>query len=512
MNEILEVDKLNEVYLQIRNLNRSSAMEIREFFSCFIENYFFHPLFRSKQWDGKISFYKWDNQTIPIGLFPQFIKFCNQFNYQYKVNFNRSEVVNEISDEEFEKFYEAIFTDSSYSPRDYQDESIKKALRTKRGVIESPTGSGKSLVIYSIIRFILGIAQGKILLIVPNVSLVNQMFNDFKDYGWKYCESNCSLVFHKSKRINWECPIIISTWQSIYKKGIDFFDKFQAVIVDETHGAAADSIQSCLKKCINAEYRIGMTGTMPEELINQFTIYGYLGPKIYESTSSELIEKGILSKIKIANLLLQYPKETTYGYWHDDEGDIQQKEYQEELDIIYSNTDRNKIFRYIINRLDKTQNILILCHKISHLKDIKKYLEDNFKEHKIFEIYGKTEADERERIRLATNIQGSTIILGTYATMSQGLNIPRLHNIIFASSYRSRLKVLQSIGRGLRKHQTKKGLLVFDLIDDLTWLHNWGDKEILHKNYTYIHWLERLRHYDNQGFKYITKKINLENL
>jgi len=495
MESFLEVDKVDEVYLRIRNLTQNSAMEIKEFFSCYIENRWFNPLVRAKRWDGKISLYDWKNQTIPIGLFPQFIKFCQKFGYQYKVNFNREEILNDISDDEFEKFYDAIFADTSYSPRDYQDECIKKSLRMKRGVIECPTASGKSLIIYSIIRFLLGIAEGKILLIVPNISLVNQMFSDFKDYGWKYCESNCALVFHKSKRINWECPVIISTWQSIYKRGIDFFGKFQAVIVDETHGAKSDSIQSCLKKCINAEYRIGLTGTMPEELINQFTIYGYLGPKLFEMTSSELIEKGILSKIKIANLLLQYPKETIYSYWHDDEGDIQQKEYQEELDIIYGNPDRNKIFKYIINRLDKTQNILILCHKISHLKDIKKYLEDNFKERQIFEIYGQTEADERERIRQLTNVQGSTIILGTFATVGQGLNIPRLHHIIFASSYRTRIKIIQAIGRGLRKHLTKERLIVFDLIDDLTWFHNYGDQEILHINHTYSHWLERLKHY-----------------
>lgn len=230
---MLEVYKVNEVYLKIDNLDRSSAMELKEFFSCYIENRFFHPLVKSKQWDGKISFFNWNNQTIPIGLFPQFVKFCQKFGYEYKLNFNRNDVVNEISDDEIEAFYQAIFSDSSYSPRDYQDECITKALRMKRGVIESPTGSGKSLVIYSIIRFILGIAQGKILLIVPNVSLVNQMFSDFKDYGWKHCESNCSLVFNKSKRINWECPIIISTWQSLIKKPQDFFDQFQGVLVDE---------------------------------------------------------------------------------------------------------------------------------------------------------------------------------------------------------------------------------------------------------------------------------------
>lgn len=398
---MLEVYKLNEVYLKIGNLDRSSAMELKEYLSAYIENRWFNPRVKSKVWDGKISFFKWNEQTIPIGLLPQFIKFCRRFGYQYKLNFDKSELINDISDEEFESFYEAIFVDSSFSPRDYQDEIIKKSLRMKRGIIESATGSGKSLNIYCIIRFLLGILEEnkKVVLIVPNISLVNQFFSDCKDYGWKEIEEFCTLIYNNSKKINWTKPIVISTFQSLVKKKDNFFKDVKAVIVDEAHLVPCSSISSVLTKCTNAEYRIGMTGTIPDELINQFTIYGYLGPKLYEINSSELIEKGILSKIKIANIILKYPKETLFNYWHDEDGDIRKKPYQEELDIIYGNTDRNKIFKYIIKRLDKTQNILILCHKISHLKDIKKYLEENFKEYEIEEIYGKIEAEKREDIR-----------------------------------------------------------------------------------------------------------------
>ncbi len=400
MENILEVEKLNEVYVQIRNLDKGSALELKEFLSCYIDNYWFHPLVRSKRWDGRVSFFNWNEQTIPIGLLPQFVKFCRKFDYEYKLNFSKEEIVNDISEDDFEEFYEAIFKESSFSPRDYQDECIKKALRIKRGVIESPTGSGKSLIIYSMIRFIMGTSEGKILLIVPNISLVNQMFNDFKEYGWNQAETYCSLVFHKSKKINWDCPIIISTWQSIYKKGSSFFDKFGSVIVDETHGAKSNSIRTCLEKCVNAEYRIGLTGTMPDQKLDSFTIFGYLGPKIFEMKSSELIEKGILSKIKIANIVIKYPKDTIDRYWHDsDDGKIKQNDYNEELNDIYEFEERNKVFNYIIDKLDKSQNILILCHKISHLKDIKKYLEDNFPSYDIHEIYGKTAADDRERIR-----------------------------------------------------------------------------------------------------------------
>lgn len=505
----IEIDKIDEVYFQVRNLTRGSALELKEHLSCKIENYWFHPKVRARIWDGTISFYDWNSQTIPIGLFPQFVKFCRKFNYEYHANFSREEIINDISDEKFEEFYQNIFKEEEYSPRDYQDDCIKSALRMKRGVIESPTGSGKSLVIYSIMRFIMGVAEGKILLIVPNVSLVNQMFSDFQEYGWSHAETYCSLIFSGSKKINPNCPIVISTWQSIYKRPQSFFEQFQAVLVDETHGAKSNSIQTCLKKCVNAEYRIGLTGTMPEDLHNQYTIYGFLGPKIFEMKSSELIEKGILSNIKIANLMIQYPKETVFRYWHDEEGHVKKRSYQEELDIIYGNPDRNKIFKLIVDKLNKEENILILCHRISHLKDIKAYLESNFTDYDIFEIYGQTDSDERERVRKLTNIQGSTIILGTFATMSTGINIKRLHHVIFASSYRSKIKVLQSIGRGLRTHETKDKLFVWDIVDDLSWVHDWGSEEVHHKNHVYGHWLNRLEYYDKQGFQYLTKKINI---
>ncbi|MFW6282045.1 MAG: DEAD/DEAH box helicase family protein [bacterium] len=510
--ETLELDKLNEVYFRIKNLNTSQALEIKEHFSCYIEQHWFNPKVKAKIWDGRISFYDWREQTIPIGLFPQFIKFCNKFGYQYKLNFDKEELFNHISDEDLQQLYEVIFQGTEYEPRDYQHEAIKKALKFKRGVIESPTASGKSLAVYSIIRFILGITEGKILLIVPNINLVNQMFSDFSDYGWKHAENFCSLIFHKSDKVDWNRPIIISTWQSIYKKSQSFFEQFDAVLVDETHGASSNSINSCLKKCVNAEYRIGLTGTMPKELINQFTIYGYLGPKIFELKSSELIDKGVLSKIKIANLLLKYPDEIIYRYWHSDDGNIQKYSYNEELDVIYENKDRNKVFNYILNKVDKKQNVLVLCSKISHLKEIKKYLEENFKDRSVYEIYGDIEGDERERIRKLANVDDGVIIVGTWKTMSTGINIKKLHHVIFASSLKSRIKILQSIGRGLRTHETKDKVLIWDIIDDLTWINTWRDKEVKHKNQVYKHWKERLRYYEDQGFQNLTKKINLKDI
>jgi superfamily II DNA or RNA helicase len=504
--EKVTIEKLNEVYFRVTNLSQSQSMELKSFLSCKMDNYWFHPKYKLG-WDGTVYFYKPTEGTIPIGLYPQIVKFCKIYDYQLEIDFDPTEMYNEITDDEFEKFYDVIFKDSSYSPRDYQDEAIKLALRKKRGIIEAATGSGKSILAYSIIRFLLGIDK-KILLIVPNVSLVNQMFSDMKDYGWENCEEFCSFVYSGSKKINWSRPIVVSTWQSIVKKDLSFFENFDAVICDEVHLASGTSIKTCLSKCINAEYRIGLTGTIPESLMNQFTIFGYVGPKIFGLASSTLIDKGVLSKIKIANILLEYPAEEIHRYWHDPEGHIVGKDYNTELAMIYEAPWRNKVFKYIIDKLDKNDNILILCNRIEQMKGMKQYLETNC-DFNVVEYYGQTKADDRESIRKMANLEGHNIIIGTFQALSQGINIKRLHHIIFASSTRSLVRTLQSIGRGLRKHESKDKLIVWDLVDDLSWEHVWSDKSVMHYNHVYKHWIQRLEYYKNQGFNYLSKRINI---
>lgn len=286
------VSKVDEVYFKLSGLDVGQSMELKEYLSCMMTNYFFHPKFRTGQWDGRLSFFNWNEQTIPIGLWPQFIKYCKKYNHEYEIDFDVNEVYNPISDEDIEKFYKAIFKNTSFYPRDYQHDAILKALRNKRGIIESATGSGKSLMLYSIIRFLLGTCEGKILLIVPNVSLVNQMYSDFGEYGWDSVATYCSKIFHKSDKIDWDCPIIISTWQSIYKKSEKFFEQFEAVLVDEClHGDSLITLSDGSKKKIK-EMKIGdevlsyNTETMEIETDVVLDVY----ENLYKSNNEDMFE------------------------------------------------------------------------------------------------------------------------------------------------------------------------------------------------------------------------------
>lgn len=493
---MIRLHKVNEVYLRVE-CSYEQSLELKEFLSCYAPNFMFHPKFRQKLWNGKISFFDFNTQYLPIGLLEKFIEFAETFDYEYEYAFP----VEELFDSSFtldklNLFFVKLFSgikmnDEQLYPRDYQIGAIKNCLFRKRGVIESPTGSGKSLDIYAIIRYILENTEEKVLLVVPSVSLVEQMFSDFFDYGWTDA-SECVDILYSGKLIT-NKRVLVSTWQSIYKKGSGFFQDFGAVLIDEVHSVGkSQSIQSVAKKCTNATYRLGFTGTLPEEDHDTFNIYGYLGPQIFELKSAELIDKGVLSKIVVANILFKYPEDVVKKN--------KNRTYPEEIRTIESFKPRNEVLKYIFSNINEGENSLVLCRHIDHLKEIETYLLNNVADKfSVSVIYGSVGPDEREEIRKMMDKQENMILVGTYATMSTGINIRRIHNVVFASSYKSKIKILQSIGRGLRVHKDKDLLILWDIVDDLTWLKKSGK---LGKNYVYEHFEQRLKYYDEQGFTY----------
>ena len=506
------VEYFNETYFKL-HCSYEQALELHSHFECYAENYWFSPKYKAKLWNGKISFFDLHDRTLPIGLFAMLKTFIRKFKYKHFFAFDKEEFVNELSENDITSFYNTIYKDSKYYPRDYQHEAIKRLLTLKRGVVESPTGSGKSLIIYSLIRYAMTESTGgKILLVVPNVDLTNQMFNDFEDYGWNDARSNVSVLYHDSGRYDPNKPILISTWQSIYKRDPSFFEQFEGVIVDEVHGAGSSgSIQTILKNSTNAEYRFGVTGTMPDALLDKYNIHGYIGPKVLEIETDKLIKEGHLSDIKIGNIFLQYPNSDV----EENKGNT----YQDECKYIINHKNRNKIFKYIINHINTNDNVLILCERLEHLDSIHGYLCDEFDSNAedmkkglcrpILKISGGVDPKIRQKMRDYMEDHGGVILVATYGTMSMGINIKRLHHVILGSSYKSKTKILQSIGRGLRVHATKKLLKVWDIIDDLRYV---TTRRTLKENHIFKHFLKRLGYYKQRKFKYINKKINLMDL
>lgn len=321
------------------------------------------------------------------------------------------------------------------------------------------------------------------------------MFSDFKDYGWEDAEKHCNLVY-AGKKIDPTKSITISTWQSIYNKGPAFFKDFTALMIDEVHLASGQSIQTICKNCNRAKYRIGLTGTMPKDDASRYTILGYLGPILYTLDAKTLMDEGVLTQIEIKNLIAKYPDEVCY----------RRDDYQKEQKAILDYKPRNKVLDYILSNVNDKENILILVQRIEHLKEVRDYLVDNHQKYNVHQIYGDTDPNERERIRKLIDSSENSIIVATFSTLSTGVNIKKLHHVVFFASYKSEIKVLQSIGRGLRTHESKTMMILRDVVDDMRYQHN----KSLVKNYSYNHWEKfRLTYYKEQKFSYSDIQINI---
>ena len=354
--------------------------------------------------------------------------------------------------------------------------------------------SGKSFSIYMLSRYLLEMEK-RILIIVPSVSLVTQLNSDFMKYNWDYDEQP-ALIFSGQDKYQ-DKMLTITTWQSVYKMSEEFFSKFDAVLCDEAHGATSISIKSILGKCKKAEYKIGFTGTMHEHESDIMTTVGYIGPVIYELKTKDLIDNKHVSDLTIVNTFVRYTDQDVIN--------CKERSYQSELDYINEDKRRMGVLDIVIKTArPKEENILILCTNKEPLFEVEKYLRDKYGDEFEIKLYhGDVKATNREIIREEMEVTKKCILLGTYGSLSTGVSIKRLHHVVLFSSYRSKIKVLQSIGRGLRLHESKTKMIVWDVIDDLSFVNRNG-------NVTYNHlmkqWIEdRMRYYKDQGFD--TKKF-----
>jgi Kyanoviridae DNA helicase len=508
LSDLIKIHKLNEVHYQIE-CDEQIAYELYSYFEMFVPGYTHSPKYKLKCWSGKISFFHITYRTLPIGLFSFFQDFCKENNYTYEFQFKKEEL--SISDEELEIFYKDIFKDSKFYPRDYQKDLIKLGLNNKRGLLISSTSSGKSLTLYCLIRWILR-EKKKVVLVVPSIMLVNQMYGDFADYGWTDIDKYVSKLYG-GETPDYKKPVLISTFQSLKMKSDSLFEKYGAILVDEVQFQKTDSLQRISRKCINADYRLGLTGTLDKsEKCDLFNIFGYLGTILKTITTQELTEKGWLTKAYIRNLIVNYsPKFIKEN---------KNLEYEDEKKLIYSNPDRNKVLNFIYKTIPDGQNSLILLNEIEHLKSVKTYIEQSLdKKFKLIVIHGQVKPEKREELKIFMESNTNVILLASFGTLSTGINIKSIGNIILFSSSRSEIRVLQSIGRGLRLLQGKTRIVIWDIIDSLRYKTIHGNTV---ENNLYKHWAGsdgyfgvkkgRLSYYKEQKFEYKILEKDLDTL
>jgi superfamily II DNA or RNA helicase len=496
IEETIVLSKYDEINFKL-NGSPAQIMELKEYLSCYAKGYKFHPKFKAKIWDGKISYFHPVMRLLPIGMLTLFIEFCELHNYEFEFDFDINEFYSSITEEELDIYLEELFRNSKKKPRYFQKEAIFNALTEKRGLLLSATGTGKSLIIYSLIKLFTDLGK-KVLLIVPNTGLVEQMFDDFSEYGWHNINDQVEMLYSGMKP-TYKKNVLISTWQSIPTKKKDprFYQEYDCVIVDEVHNAKALQLQKILKECTNAEYRIGTTATLPKDQSETYNIFSVIGTPIFEYKTKQGIEDGYLSNMAIIALILKYPKDFIEKN--------KNRSYDMEIDEIENYAPRNATFNYILNRIDPKDNIILLCRHIDHLEKIKAHLEAT-SNREIEVVHGKVKVKERERIRKSVAEREGLIILATYETMSTGVNINKIHHVIFGSPYKAPTKVLQAIGRGLRLHESKDILLVWDLADDMRRTKRTGSTA---ENYCWEHYKERMASYIEEGHEIVEEDFIL---
>ncbi len=494
MSDLL-INKVNEVYLKV-TCEKHFAKELSEYFTFFVPGYQFVPAYRNRIWDGKIRLFDLRNNCLYIGLLSYLQLFCKERNYTFEIQDNL-DVQDEFSVYHAQKFAESLNLESAGRPITANEHQIKAfihVMQQRRALILSPTASGKSLIIYLIVRQLLDYQKLKGLIIVPTTSLVEQLYSDFSDYGFD-SQNNVHRIYQGKEKES-TLPVIISTWQSLYKLPKDYFEQFDYIIGDEAHLFKAQSLTSILTSCTKAKYRIGLTGTLDGTKTHKLVLEGLFGEVEKVISTKELIDKGKLSNFDIKCLVIK----------HSDEDCLKMKDktYQDEIKYLIENEQRNKFIKNLAVSLQK--NTLVLYQMVDkHGKILYNLIKDtkNIGERKVFFVHGGVEAEDREEIRKIMEIENDAIIVASFGTFSTGINIKNLHNIIFAMPTKSTIRTLQSIGRGLRQNEGKEVATLYDIADDLRYKK--------HMNFTLKHFIERTKIYNEEQFPFKIYKIGLKN-
>ena len=419
---------------------------MRDHFTFEVEGAKFMPQYRNRNWNGEIHLFDMRSKRIYVGLLTRLVDFCKKHDYTYKFVDNDYygtpyEENEGISYEGVKDYMKSI---CSHSPRKYQVEGVYDALKHNRKLLISPTASGKSLMIYALVRYYVDKGQ-KILLVVPTTSLVEQMYKDFEDYGWD-AESFCHRIYSGKEKTN-EYPVTITTWQSVFRLDRSFFTDYDVIIGDEAHLFKSKSLVSIMTKLEHAKYRFGFTGTLDGTQTHKWVLEGLFGPSYKVTKTDELMRQGHLSQLDIQCIILKHPPQKF-------------EVYNDEIEYLISHEQRNNFIKNLT--LDLKGNTLVLYSRVeAHGAVLYEKINNNKRsDRKVFFVHGGVDAEQRELIREITEQERNAVIVASYGTFSTGINIKNLHNVIFASPSKSRVRNLQSIGRILRKATNKiKSLL-----------------------------------------------------
>ena len=482
---MIQLYKVDSAFIKITG-DYDDLQIIGNHFTVNAPNYWFHPKYKSGQWDGRIRYMNWTTGQLPFGLFGDLMGCIDQNEIEVEIDETLLKEVDDMNISDFEKFAfknmnPDYLPDGPKAVRDYQLEGAKLSLEAKRGLLEHATRSGKSLTSFMMVNYIYNKYflskkhDYKIVIIVPTTNLILQFVNDYIDYGIP--ADKIGKYFSDEK--NDKAPIIVGTWQSL-RNAKQIHKNVPFLICDEVHQAKALEIKTLTEKCYKAQIRIGMTGTLPEEECDRLTIVGCFGPVITTIKARTLIDRGILAEAHINSLLLHYPKKMINKAINE----IVKKQkkqtnakYRAEKIILRKYPKRHKLVIKLAEK-HKDETMLFLFDEAKMGTTYLEKLQEAFPDRKVLFVNGSVKTEEREKIRQTAINEKGVIVVASVKTFATGITIPNLHVITFLWIGKSTITLIQAIGRGLGKTGTKEKVIIYDLNDQLPYASKHGSERI----------------------------------
>lgn len=491
-NQFLRIDDATELELEQITISLTKR----------IESWRFNPLVKRGVWDGYVSYIK-DDKWIPAGLWRHVIQICKEYKLEIEINGIKRLIDPNINADTFEAWALDFFKGAEITPRDYQIETAYNILKFRKCLAELATSAGKTLISFLTIAYMLEKKKAeKILMIVPNVSLVVQAHEDFHDYNYMNKIPLKIQQIFAGQKIKSNKNIIIGTYQSLVKKNAEYFQQFDAVLVDETHKAKSNSIKTILQKCTNAQYKFGLSGTIPKEgTLDKLTLMSQTGPVISEVKASFLQNQGHIAKCAVKVIEMNYATDSQRIAFQE----LAQNKYDRkdvfslEQNFVINSEARLDFISSVIGRVPR--NSLVLFHRIEHGKKLyEKLRQDSDK--RVYYVDGGTDKDIREEYKKKMEAGDEVVIVASYGTFSTGISIKKIHSIFFTESFKSEVIIRQSIGRGLRQHKSKDKVLIVDFVDNIR-TQEWD-------NYLWKHGKARQAIYKQEKFDYNIKRVSFE--
>lgn len=490
--QLLRIDSASEVEIEQLNISLNRR----------VENWRFHPLVKKGLWDGYISYIK-EDKWIPSGLWREVMNICKEYRYELKINGITELFDKNIQAETFEQWALDLFKGYKLTPHDYQIEAAFNILKFRKCLAELATSAGKTMISFMTIAYMIEKQKAeKILFIVPNVSLVLQASEDFIEYNWQNRVALKIQQIYSGQKIRPGRNIVIGTYQSLVKKDKEYFEQFDAVVIDETHKAKSASIKTILQKCTKANYRFGLSGTIPKaSTLDRLTLMSYTGPVIADVSANFLQNEGHIAKCQVKVIQMNYAPESAKNAFREmafnkyENKDV----FKFEQNYIINSTGRLNFICSIISRVRR--NSLVLFHRIEHGKKIYEKLRQE-SDKTVYYVDGGIDKDIREEFKKKMEAGEEIVIVASYGTFSTGISIKKIHNIFFTESFKSEVIIRQSIGRGLRQHHSKDIVNIIDFVDDIS-SPDWD-------NYLMRHAKSRQKIYNEQKFQYDIKNVSFD--